>query len=94
MKVKSLIKLLQKKYKPDQEVRGDVMAVSDTYTWHEMLSRFHEVPTSWYFVNESTDEILAWINKKSEHGLTYKYKERYFVSLEGAKRAAEKDVIK
>lgn len=53
--------------------------------WRELEGR----APSWYLVDLATDEILAWVNKRSENGATFIYNDRYFVSLHGAQRAAE-----
>ncbi|QGH72177.1 MAG: hypothetical protein [Caudovirales sp. ctOwN3] len=53
--------------------------------------RWEKVKNNWYFVTDDTDQVYATVSEVA-NGL-YSYNLKTFISLEGAKKAAEKDHI-
>ena len=53
--------------------------------------RWEKVKNNWYYVTDDLDEVRATVTEVA--GGLFSYNLKSFISLEGAKKAAEKDFI-
>ena len=53
--------------------------------------RWEKVKNNWYYVTDDLDEVRATVTEVA--GGLYCYNLKSFISLEGAKKAAEKDFL-
>lgn len=64
--------------------------LSSRYYWWERREPRSRDVLAWALVCRETEEVLVWVNKSGTNGYTYHFGSRYFLSLDGAMRAAEK----
>ena len=68
---------------------GDVLVVTQQRRKLSSNMRWEKVKNNWYYVTDDTDQVRATVSEVA-NGL-FSYNLKTFISLEGAKKAAEQE---